>query len=68
MAIDHTVVQGEYLSKIARSYGFSDYRTIWEHPKNAALKQARQNPNVLFPGDRLFIPDIPILVRTAATV
>jgi hypothetical protein len=68
MAIDHTVVQGEYLSKIARNYGFSDYRTIWEHPKNAALKQARQNPNVLFPGDRLFIPDIPILVRTAATV
>lgn len=57
MAIDHKVVQGEYVSKIARHYGFSDYRTIWDHPKNAALKQARKNPNVLFPGDQLFIPD-----------
>ena len=57
MATDHIVVQGEYLSKIARKYGFSDYRTIWDHPKNATLKQTRKNPNVLFPGDRLFIPD-----------
>ena len=57
MASDHTVVQGEYLSKIARNYGFSDYRTIWEHPRNAELKRLRQNPNVLYPGDELFIPD-----------
>ena len=57
MAHDHTVVQGEHLSRIAKHYGFSDYRTIWDHPQNAALKQKRGNPNVLFPGDRLHIPD-----------
>ena len=51
------MVQGEHLSRIAAHYGFSDYRTIWDHPKNAALKRARQNPNVIFPGDHLFIPD-----------
>src|SRR5215831_17342635 len=57
MAKYHTVRQGEYLSKIARHYGFTDYHTIWDHAENAALKQKRQNPNVLFPGDRLYIPD-----------
>src|SRR3989442_1021381 len=53
----HTVKQGEHLPKIAESYGFRDYRTIWDHPNNALLKQKRQNPMVLFPGDELFIPD-----------
>jgi hypothetical protein len=57
MASQHTVVQGEHLSRIATQYGFSDYRTIWEHPQNASLRQKRVNPNVLFPGDQLYIPD-----------
>jgi len=53
----HTVVQGEHLSSIAKKYGFSSYKTIWDHGQNADLKKKRQNPNVIFPGDRLFIPD-----------
>ncbi len=53
----HTVEQGEYLSQIASQYGFRSYETIWNHPSNAALKQKRDNPNVLLPGDRLFIPE-----------
>jgi putative peptidoglycan binding protein len=53
---EHIVKQGEYLSKLAKSYGFSDYRTIWDHANNAELKKKRQNPNVLLPGDKLFIP------------
>jgi len=53
---EHIVVQGEYLSKLARKYGFSNYGTIWDHPNNAELKKKRQNPNVLLPGDKLFIP------------
>src|SRR5215831_12992442 len=57
MAKYHTVKQGEYLSKIARHYGFTDYHTIWDHAENATLKQKRQNPNVFFPGDLLYIPD-----------
>ncbi|MCI0718840.1 MAG: peptidoglycan-binding protein [Acidobacteria bacterium] len=52
----HTVEQGEYLSQIAKKYGFADYRTIWDHPENAELKKKRQNPSVLFPGDQLFVP------------
>lgn len=57
MAIFHTVKQGEHASRIAEQYGFDDFRIIWDHPQNAELIQLRQNPNVLLPGDRLFIPD-----------
>jgi Putative peptidoglycan binding domain/LysM domain len=57
MSTYHTVVQGEHLSGIARKYGFSSYKTIWNHGQNAELKKKRQNPNVIFPGDLLFIPD-----------
>jgi len=53
----HTVKQGEYLSKIALKYGFANYLTIWDHPENAQLKKKRKNPNILFPGDRLYIPE-----------
>ena len=51
------MVQGEHLSGIAKKYGFSTYKTIWDHAQNAELKKERHNPNVIFPGDELFIPD-----------
>jgi len=57
MAGNYTVRQGDHLFKIAKAFGFSDYHTIWDHPSNAALKQKRDNPNVLYPGDKLFVPD-----------
>jgi Putative peptidoglycan binding domain len=67
MATEHAIVQGEHLARIAKQYGFSDYRTIWDHPQNAALKQKRQNPNVLYPGDRLHIPDREVREESRAT-
>jgi len=39
MSINHTVKQGEYLSSIARRYGFSDYKVIWNDKNNAKLKE-----------------------------
>jgi N-acetylmuramoyl-L-alanine amidase len=57
MATSHTVKQGEHISRIARQYGFLDYRTIWDDAANAALKEKRPNPHVLLPGDELSIPD-----------
>ncbi len=53
----HTVKQGEHISRITEQYRFFDYHTIWDHANNSALKQKRQNPNVLLPGDQLFIPE-----------
>jgi hypothetical protein len=55
---DHTVVQGEHLPGIALRYGFLDWNTVYQHPKNAELRSRRRNPNVLLPGDKIYIPDI----------
>ncbi len=57
MGCYYTVVQGDHLSKIAKEHGFPDYHVIWDDPNNAELKQKRQNPNVLLPGDQLYVPD-----------
>jgi N-acetylmuramoyl-L-alanine amidase len=67
MAGYHSVSQGEHVCGIAANYGFSDYKTIWNHPNNADLKKLRQNPNVLYPGDSLFIPDREIKEYPRAT-
>ena len=53
----HKVKQGECLSSIAKKYGFIDYKTIYDDPANAAFKQKRPNPNTIFPGDVIVIPD-----------
>src|SRR4051794_31646983 len=57
MSSSHMVQQGEHLSGIARQYGFRTYEVIWNHANNSQLRQKRVNPNVLYPGDVLFIPD-----------
>jgi Putative peptidoglycan binding domain len=53
----HIVGHGDHLAKIASRYGFRDPAIVWEHPQNAALKRVR-TPDVLNPGDELFIPDM----------
>ena len=57
MAETYTVKQGDYLAKIAAEFGFTNPKAIWDDPQNAKLKELRKNPNVLLPGDQLFIPD-----------
>src|ERR1019366_6809345 len=57
MAGYYVVKQGDHLSGIADAYGFPSYKKIWNHPNNGALKALRQNPNVLFPGDSVYLPD-----------
>src|SRR5437899_2665337 len=53
----HTVVDGEFLAKIARAEGFAESKTIWDAPENKGLKTKRKNPNVLNPGEEVFIPE-----------
>lgn len=51
----HIVVQGECLSSIAARFGF-DWRALWDHAENEALKKKRKDPNILYPGDEVFLP------------
>ena len=57
MPTNYTIRQGDHMARIAHACGFPDWRVLWNHPGNAALRQLRNNPNVLFPGDVLYIPD-----------
>ena len=67
MAPQYKVKQGDHLAKIAREHGLVDYKTIWDHPQNKQLKDKRKNPNVLAPGDVLFVPELTSKHVAAAT-
>ena len=53
----HIVAQGEHASNIADQYGFAKFDVIWQHGENKALREKRKDPNVLLPGDEIYIPD-----------
>jgi len=52
----HTVSLGETVSKIAGDQKLADYRVIWKHPSNKDFAKDR-DPNLLYPGDELFVPE-----------
>lgn len=55
--VPHTTVKGgDCVVSIAQHHGLF-WQTVWSHPENAQLRGKRQDPNVLMPGDRLFVPD-----------
>jgi len=61
----HTVAQGECMSSIAFDTGFF-WKTLWGIPENAALREARDSPFVLRPGDVVHVPELrPREVRIA---
>ena len=53
----YVVSQGDFLSSITKSFGFTDWQTIYNDPLNVSLEKKRPNPNVIYSGDVLFIPD-----------
>jgi hypothetical protein len=53
----YVVKPDEHVAAIAARFGFRSFTTIWQHPKNAALRKLREDPHVLEPGDRLCIPN-----------
>jgi hypothetical protein len=63
--IKHEVQQGECILDIAERHGLF-WETLWNHADNAELKKLREDPNVLFPGDIVNIPEIAAKKEDAA--
>lgn len=53
---EYTVKQGDCLSSIAARHGLF-WEKVWNHPKNSKLKEKRKDPNILYLGDVVFVPD-----------
>ena len=56
--LPHIVRAGECLSELAYRRATSA-KAVWTHPKNAELRAARPNPEVLAPGDLIWLPAEP---------
>lgn len=52
----HEVQSGESLSSIAQKYRAGTWKTLYEHPRNAGFRAERQDPNLIYPGDRVYVP------------
>lgn len=57
MPEDRAAKPGECISSIAEQAGFF-WNTLWDHAANADLKELREDPNTLMPGDIVHIPDL----------
>jgi hypothetical protein len=49
---------GDCVASVAEQAGFADWRRVWEAAENASLRAERSNPNVLVPGDLLWVPEV----------
>jgi len=54
----HVVIEGETLASIALAEGFHDARKLFDAPENAPLREQRARPELVEPGDEVFIPDL----------
>jgi hypothetical protein len=51
----YQVRQGDSVESIAVENGHF-WQTLWDHAENAPLRQRRQDPHILYPGDEVFVP------------
>lgn len=62
----HVVQKGECLSSIAAHYGLT-WQQLWNDPHNAKFKARRKNPNILYVGDEIFVPNKELREVSGAT-
>jgi Putative peptidoglycan binding domain len=63
---EYLVVEGDCAESLAATSGLLP-TTIWDHPKNAAVKKARDIQNLLLPGDRIHIPEKELKYQSCST-
>lgn len=56
----HPVQRGDSLSRIARRYGLKSWKALWEAPQNEPIRKKRKNPNVIHPGDDVYVPGMTV--------
>ncbi|MCA9619430.1 MAG: peptidoglycan-binding protein [Myxococcales bacterium] len=52
----YVVRQGDHLARLAAERGF-DAAEVWNHDANRELRERRRNPQVLAPGDVIYLPE-----------
>lgn len=57
MSKPYTVRPGDNLTSIARRFGLSSWQELYNSPDNAGFRAKRPNPNLIFPGDVIMVPD-----------
>ena len=55
---NHVVKDGETIASIAHYYGLEDWRRIYHDPNNINFRKKRPNPNLIYPGDIVFVPSL----------
>ncbi len=58
MSKTHVVKQGDTMARIARQHKFGSAAALYEHADNTDFRTLRNDPNLIFPGDEITIPDI----------
>jgi len=57
MSRQYTVQDHDTLTAIARRFGLPGWRVIYDHPWNADLRARRPDPDRIWAGDVLYVPD-----------
>jgi hypothetical protein len=54
---EYRVIAGDNLSRIAAHHGIRYWQNIYLSTENTAFRETRTNPDLIYPGDRIKIPD-----------
>lgn len=63
---NYVVKQGDCMTSIAVEHGFF-WKMLWDLPENSEIKNKRKNPNLLLPGDRVFVPNLQLKEKDGST-